>query len=182
MNLLTYRQYPDAFCFAKFSEALMQGTVYYEFLLCPRDTCVTSFLMAAWLSIVQGRRPLAWPAPAARHQLFPKLCYLNTAVSEQELLKIIPCPPFGSFLRSLPGLDSKLSNDTRNPLSIMEVRAPDPFGTILGLIVNENKETGIIPHCLERVILDLLVMVPKYNVAPWFLHCRWWCTIKPHNV
>lgn len=91
-------------------------------------------------------------------------------MSEQELLKIIPCPPFGSFLKESSGLDSKLSNDTKNPLSIMEVRAPDPFGTILGLIVNENKETGSFPT-VWKGSFSLLVMVPKYNVAPWFLHC-----------
>ena len=77
-------------------------------------------------------------------------------------------------------MDSKLSNDTKNPLSIMEVRAPDPFRTILGLVVNENKETGSFPTVWKGPF-SLPVMVPKYNTAPWFLHCNR-CTINPHNV
>ena len=53
----------------------------------------------------------------------------------------------------------------------MEVRAPDPFRTILGLVMNENKEAGSFPT-VWKGSFSLLVMVPKYNTAPWFLHCN----------
>lgn len=51
----------------------------------------------------------------------------------------------------------------------MEVRAPDPLGTVLGLVMNENRETGSCPT-VWKWSFSLLITVPEYNMAPGFLH------------
>ena len=138
-----------------------------------RDTCVTFIFNGCLVFHCPGASSLAWPAPFSQTSIVSKFCYFAyssewTGAVEREL---IPCPLFCSFLKEISRLDSKLSNDTKNPLGIMEVRAPDPFRTILGLVMNENKEAGSFPT-VWKGSFSLLVMVPKYNTAPWSLHCN----------